>query len=375
MKRKLIAALLGAVALASCSDVEHGAAPSRHPYKYRNGFYVLNEGQYGMPASVNYWTPEGWRLEIFAAGNGGRRLGNTGVMAVCDAAHMYIVTKGAPCLVKVALDDFGAEAELDGSFGTVEAKACGFALLDETRGVLTTTDGAYVVDLASLRLGTRFFAYAGDDTTGGDVAVYGGRIFLLAGGTVRVYDAETLAAVDPNLCAAKTGFAVADGALWAADGDRLVRIDPATLRCETSSLGSGYSVHYNAWNYTPTGLCASKAGDALYFANSVGVESDGYVSYYGRTICRFTIATKQVSEVFDAPVASGGQMSTYGAGVHVDPRTGDLCLVYTEDGWGDHYLNTDICVVDPESGRLRRTIPYTREDETVLWFPSQLIFR
>lgn len=374
MKRILIVAFFASVALAAC-DAAQEAEPSRHPDKYRDGFYVLNEGQYGMPASVNYWTPEGWRLEIFRAENGGRKLGNTGVTAVCDASHMYIVTKGAPFLVKVALDDFGAEAELDGSFGTAEAKACSFALLDGTRGVLTTTDGAYAIDLESLRLGTRFFAYAGDDTTGGDVAVCGGHIFLLADGTVRVYDAETLAAIDPDLCAAKTGFAVADGALWAADGDRLVRIDPATLRCETCPLGAEYSVHYNAWNYTPTGLCASKSGDALYFANSVGVESDGYVTYYGRTVCRFAIATKQVSEVFEAPVAPGGQMSTYGAGVHVDPRTGDLCLVYTEDGWGDHYLNTDIYVVDAGSGRLRRTIPYTCEDETVLWFPSQLIFR
>ncbi len=375
MKRGLIFAFLASVALSACSDASQDVKPERHSDKYRGGFYVLNEGQYGMPASVNYRTPEGWRLEIFRAENGGRKLGNTGVMAVCDDAHMYIVTKGAPYLVKVALDDFGAAAELDGSFEGTDAKACGFALLDEERGVLTTTDGAYLVDLASLRLGRHFFAYAGDDTTGGDVAVCGGRIFLLADGRVRVYDADELAAVNPDLCAAKTGFAEAGGALWAADGDALVRIDPATLRCETHPLGSGYSVHYNAWNYTPTGLCASKEGDALYFANSVGVGSDGYVSYYGRTICKFAIASKQVSEVFEAPVAPGGQMSTYGAGVHVDPRTGDLYLVYTEDGWGDHYLNTVIYVADAETGRQRRAIPYTREGETVLWFPSQLIFR
>ena len=59
--------------------------------------------------------------------------------------------------------------------------------------------------------------------------------------------------------------------------------------------------------------------------------------------------------------------------VRVDPATGDVYVVYTKDGWGANYLKTYITVLSPE-GEVRETIPYTSENETVYWFPSEIVF-
>ena len=47
--------------------------------------------------------------------------------------------------------------------------------------------------------------------------------------------------------------------------------------------------------------------------------------------------------------------------------------LYTKDGWGANYLKTYITVLSPE-GEVRETIPYTSENETVYWFPSEIVF-
>lgn len=47
--------------------------------------------------------------------------------------------------------------------------------------------------------------------------------------------------------------------------------------------------------------------------------------------------------------------------------------MYTKDGWGANYLKTYITVLSPE-GEVRETIPYTSENETVYWFPSEIVF-
>ena len=173
-----------------------------------------------------------------------------------------------------------------------------------------------------------------------------------------------------DLGAAITGFAEASGALWAANGSKLVKINTSKLTSEEITLKDDLSVYFNQWAFTPTCLQASKAGDALYFVNSV---VDG--STYGRDIYKYTIASDASSKVFTAPIEGDSKFSAYGCCVNVNPRTGDLYLVYKQDGWGELSLNTDIYVVDASTGQQKQKIAYTSDAETVYWFPSMLIFR
>lgn len=352
--------LLAAIAFASCSDDKEAYTPPKE--KYTGGFYVFNEGSFGhTPASVNYYdAKEGWTLNIYQANNGGETLGNTGSIAVCDAENMYIVTKETPFLVKVGLSDFVKKAALPADAFDVQARS--FALLDANRGVLTTTKSAYIVTLDPLQLSEEPFFEDGPQTLAGDVAVSGGYIFLLGSENkeraIMAYDATTLKFVK-NVGTATTGFAKAGGALWAGNKDKIVKINVSDLSVQEFPLGGGLSVYYNQWAFAPTGLQASIAGDALFFANG---DASGYDIY------KFSVASGSASKFFSAPVVDEKECYVYGQGVNVDPKTGDLYLVYTND----YGTNTSIYVVDGNTGAQKLMFPYT---DSPYWYPTMFIFR
>lgn len=355
--------IAAALAFAACSDDDNGHKPAPGDNdKYKGGFYVMNEGSFGRtPASVNYYDTEtGWSLNIFQTNNSGEELGRTGTIAVCSDDNMYIVTKETPFLFEVGLSDFVKKSALPDDVFDVQARS--FALLDDKHGVITTTNSAYVVSLDPLKLADSPFYEGNPLSLAGDVAVAGGYIFLLGSANednaIMAYDASTLKFVK-NVGAATTGFTKAAGALWAGNKEKLVKINVSDLSSEEIALGDGLSVYYNQWAFTPTGLQASKAGDALYFANGT---TSGYDIY------KYTVSTKVAAKIFSAPVIDGTQYNVYGSGINVDPETGDLYLVYTSD-YGAH---TDIYVVDGNTGAQKQMFPYTSE---AYWYPSMLVFR
>ena len=163
----------------------------------------------------------------------------------------------------------------------------------------------------------------------------------------------------------KTGFAqTKDGTLWGANGNKLIKINVETLDYEEVELPNGLSVFYNQWAYTPTGLCASITENALYL---VQMFEEGY-SVYGKNIYKYNVETKNATLFFSAPAAD---KSVYGAGVQVDPRNGDVYIIYTEDGWSTHYLNTNIYIANGVTGTQKEVIDYTG----TYWFPSTIAFQ
>ena len=58
-------------------------------------------------------------------------------------------------------------------------------------------------------------------------------------------------------------------------------------------------------------------------------------------------------------------------GVQVDPRNGDVYIIYTEDGWSTHYLNTNIYIANGVTGTQKEVIDYTG----TYWFPSTIAFQ
>ena len=155
-----------------------------------------------------------------------------------------------------------------------------------------------------------------------------------------------------------------DGTLWGANGNKLIKINVETLDYEEVELPNGLSVFYNQWAYTPTGLCASITENALYL---VQMFEEGY-SVYGKNIYKYNVETKNATLFFSAPAAD---KSVYGAGVQVDPRNGDVYIIYTEDGWSTHYLNTNIYIANGVTGTQKEVIDYTG----TYWFPSTIAFQ
>ena len=362
MKKFLFAsalALVTALAFVGCSkDDEDKGTPSPAPSqdKYTGGFYVVNEGSFGhTPASINYYTPDGgWTLNLFQTNNPDETLGNTGSMAVYSDDFLYVVTKETPYLTEIGFDDFLKRSSLPE--GELSSQAHALALIDDSHGVLITGAGAYSVTLNPVKLGSAF--YEGRDLWG-DVCVKNGYIFMTttanAEHKIKVYNAQTLESVK-ELSAATTGFAEVGGYLWAANGNKLVKIDMSTLTDEELTLSDGLSVYYNKWAYTPSALSVSKEGNALFFLSDVGGS--------GTDVYKYSVATNTAEKFFAAPET----YSVYGKGLNVDPKTGDLYLFYTSD-WG---ANITIYVVDGKTGEQKNTIAYT---DTSYWYPSMVIFR
>ena len=55
----------------------------------------------------------------------------------------------------------------------------------------------------------------------------------------------------------------------------------------------------------------------------------------------------------------------------MNPQNGDVYLIYTEDGYGAHYLNTNIYIANGVTGTQKEVIDYTG----TYWFPSTIAFQ
>ena len=55
----------------------------------------------------------------------------------------------------------------------------------------------------------------------------------------------------------------------------------------------------------------------------------------------------------------------------MNPQNGDVYLIYTEDGYGTHYLNTNIYIANGVTGTQKEVIDYTG----TYWFPSTIAFQ
>ena len=319
-------------------------------------FYVINEGQ--GKGSVNRYKQEQWQYNIVEG------LGVTSTVGIINNGYMYIVSKKSPFLVKMNLENNQIVNKIEDGLDQ-NAQGQNFCIVNNETGILTTSNGAFKVNLKQLTLGEKLSGLDAVSSDNEDIYKTDKYIFISSKNTIKVYNTNDLSFKQDIAYQIKTGFAqTKDGTLWGANGNKLIKINVETLDYEEVELPNGLSVFYNQWAYTPTGLCASITENALYL---VQMFEEGY-SVYGKNIYKYNVETKNATLFFSAPAAD---KSVYGAGVQVDPRNGDVYIIYTEDGWSTHYLNTNIYVADGQSGTQKQIIDYTGK----YWFPSSIVFK
>ena len=338
-------------------------------FAYYGGFYVINEGWAGHdPASVNYYKDGKWNFNIVES------LGQTGTVGVIQDSYMYIVAKNAPYLTQIELANFNITKQLSTEIEEQldYGQANSFCTINETTGILTASRGAYKINLNPLSIGNMLPQLNSESANGNgckDILKSGDYVFVNNMDTIKIYKASDLSFVKKLTALMKTGFAqTKDGNIWAANGQSLIKINPKTLDEATVELPDNINVFYNQWAYTPTGLCASTTENALYIVNTTVVPGAYGDSYYGKNIYKYNTESKIAQEFFKAPSKI---QSIYGAGIQVNPQNGDVYLIYTEDGYGAHYLNTNIYVADGQSGTQKQIIDYTGK----YWFPSSIVFK
>lgn len=279
-------------------------------------FYVINEGQ--GKGSVNRYKQEQWQYNIVEG------LGVTSTVGIINNGYMYIVSKKSPFLVKMNLENNQIVNKIEDGLDQ-NAQGQNFCIVNNETGILTTSNGAFKVNLKQLTLGEKLSGLDAVSSDNEDIYKTDKYIFISSKNTIKVYNTNDLSFKQDIAYQIKTGFAqTKDGTLWGANGNKLIKINVETLDYEEVELPNGLSVFYNQWAYTPTGLCASITENALYL---VQMFEEGY-SVYGKNIYKYNVETKNATLFFSAPAAD---KSVYGAGVQVDPRNGDVYIIYTED--------------------------------------------
>lgn len=336
----------------------HEATVSVIAQMYPSSFYVVNEGQFSKSVgSINHYKEGVWSNDII------KGLGETTTVGVINGDYMFIVSKTTPFLVKMKLSDHSVTGRIEEDeevFG-YNAQGQNFCIVNDELGILTTSNGAFKVNLAQCTLGERLEGFEDAKLDKEDICKAGNYIFITNDETIKVYNANDLTFNKNLVHSVVTGFArTKDGTLWAANKGKLVKINIETLTSEEVDLPDELQVLYNQWAYTPTCLNASTTENVLYFAHTQNSN--------GKNIYKYNIDTKTATKFFSTPADN---KSVYGAGIQVDPRNGDVYLIYKEDGWGSESLNTNIYIADGVTGNQKGIIDYSGK----YWFPSTITFQ
>ncbi|MBV7533460.1 DUF5074 domain-containing protein [Chitinophaga sp. sic0106] len=312
---------------------------------YENGYYILNEGSFPNPGSLNFFRngEDTMITNIFARLNPGKTLGTTSQYGQLFNGKLYMVSKQGAF---VAAD--ANTLKETGRIASLPADGRAFCGIDNSRGLVTTADGVYAINLQTLTLGAKVAGITGQ--TGGILKTDNYVFVLTEAEGVVVLNATDFSIVK-KVVKADVGFARSqDGNIWAASGKNLYAINEGTLAVKTYAIPVNI---YDSWGYWNAGsLSAAKYENAIYFS-----ETDAYGS--GTKIYKFVpgIDTTLTTPLVKLP----DNRILYGAGVRYNSK--DTTLIVT--ALTSDYQSNTLLIYNAMNGTLKKTINYPG-----LYFPS-----
>jgi hypothetical protein len=340
----------------SCQKTETQEIVST-PSKYSNGFFIANEGWFGHEAGdLHFYSYIGdsLRINVYKTENPGDSLGsagNTFQFATVFNNRLYAVVKAGGPLVAADVNTMKVSAR-NNALPKNDGHA--FAGLDANRGLLSTGDGVYTVNLATLETGARVDSISGYT---GDMLVAGKYAFALSqkDGIVAFNTSDYKFAA--RLGAANQGFALAkDGNVYAANADSLIVINPATLSRTAVKTGFKVASPWGAWRHAS--ICASAKDNAVFIAPGTG----------------FTGGTKAYRYVIGDPSSLAQPFITlptgqyfYGSAIGYNKATNEI-IALTINGSFSGDVNR-VLFYDASTGELRKTVTYNG-----WYFPAMPVF-
>ncbi|WP_183561414.1 DUF5074 domain-containing protein [Mucilaginibacter sp. SP1R1] len=315
--------------------------------KYENGFFIINEGSYGtVDGSVSFFDYTKGTLtdSIFTKENTGKNLDpNTSTLEFGTVYNhkLYLLSKSGGPLV-VTDDNSLKETGRIAAAPANDWRA--FVGIDNNTGLVSTGDGIYPLNLQAVTLGSKI---AGVNGEVGDLVKAGNYVFALSktDGVV-ILNASTYAVVKsiPGMVVA---FARSkDGAIWAAGGKVLVRIDPSTLAVQNIPVSFTVNDSWGAWH--PGSITASTTDNAIFLANNNGPYNSG-----GTDIYKYT-ATNSAS--FAAPfITIPAGKALYGAGLAYSAKLNQLVVTAVN---ADYSSGNDLYFYDTTSGSQIKDVTY-----------------
>ncbi len=327
--------------------------------RYENGFYVLNEGWFGTETGSVFYSPYGvdtltpWvhKKENPAAPLGG--VMNTLQYGAIFQNKLYLVVKAGGPLI--AADAFSLKET-----GRIEKPAGGDAVafvgIDATRGLVSTGNGIYPINLQTFTLGDKLSGVTG---MVGNMLKAGNYVFAhtAADGMV-VLDVATYGVVKKPV-KATIGFVQAkDGKVYGVKDSLLMSIDPQTLTLDSVKMKFKAVVPWGAWR--SVSMAASTKD------NNIFVVQPGKGWGYGNKLYRYVAGNTASLDVPFITLPDG--QFFYGAGVAYDPHTDELVLT-TINGEYTGNINR-LLFYNANTGTLKRTVTYNG-----WYFPAMVVFQ
>ncbi|MGF7039213.1 DUF5074 domain-containing protein [Mucilaginibacter lappiensis] len=327
--------------------------------KYDNGFFLINEGWYGHGTGTVSFYDFGTGVisdSLFTKENPGKNLNPTSSTLEYGTIfndRLYLVSKvGGPFVV--------ADSHTLKEIARIAAKSTNdfraFVGIDATKGLLSTGSGIYPINLSTLALGTKLSGVTGQV---GDMIKAGNYVFVLSQSNgVVVLNASTNAVVKTitgMLCAFTH---TPDGAVWAAGGTQLIRIDPATLAVQTITVPFSIYGSWAAWH--PGSITASTTENAVFIARNATFSG-------GTQVYKYT-ATNSAS--FTTPfvtVPAGREL--YGSGVGYDGIHNQLIINTVHSGFTTNFSFNDLVFYNAATGAQINDIAFTG-----YYFPAVAVF-
>ncbi len=298
-----------------------------HVYgKYENGFFIANEGWFGTePSSVNFYRYDTQTLEedIYKKENPDKNIGSGGSnlqFATVYKDRLYLVNKvGGPITVTDAysLKEVGR---------TVNGQWLAFTGIDDTRGLVTATDGIYPINIQTFAIGTKITGVSG---SGGDIFKAGNYVFAIVGTEAVILNIADYT-VAKRIAKVRIGFAqTPDGNVWAATSDGYVlKINPQTLEVE-STLAS-YSIPSNS-PWRSTSIVASGKENSIFIRSGRNIYKyphslyDPFYTIASDRMFYWTIGfDKKKNQIIATTIKGYGQDSKFNDLLFINGTTGNL---------------------------------------------------
>lgn len=358
----LALAVVLSAALFSCKKdtQEVGVDPTVVAGKYEKGFFIIHEGWYGHgTGSVSFYDAVSGTLKdsVFQKENDGKGFepaSSTVQYGTVFNNNLYVISKVKGPVVVADAKTMKEVGRIPGS-GDYDWRA--FVGIDENNGLLSSSDGIYLINLKTLK---PIFKLIGTKGQIGDMLKTDKYIYTLSQseGAV-IYNVSDLS-VQKKIAGVTTGFVkTPDGSVWFTGGKNLYKSNPATLETETVELPFNTFSTFGAW--FSSAIVASTKENAVFMIKS----SNGWGG--GQDIYKYVSGDKTS---LDKPfITAVDKQVYYKKNLGYYAQADQIVTTTMLPGFGVNSYTNFLNIYDAKTGTLSKTVPFSG-----YYFPSMFAF-
>ena len=240
-----------------------------------------------------------------------------------------------------------------------------FAGITPELGVLTTTKGAFLINLTDLTIESESLK---GSAASKNVFVSDGYLFIVCSQGAIAYNLDNLSSTtEPIILGAATaGFVKSkDGTIWASNGKMLLAINPRDLTTSTVELPDGAKISFSGNPWKQCSWAASTADNIFFFTKDSWGQS--------KEVYKYDIDTKVLISKFITSAADLDGYDLYGTSLYYDAERDEL-ICQGMKGWGADAAYNGIWGFNAKSGAKSFGVLYDTTAAAYLdmWFPAMM---